>query len=188
MQKWSAEPGSCCCHVASRAVTGLQGRKSSELCPQLLILCPSNSTEVKLSLHCCCFSYFWLIRLTWLGFWRDCQTWSSREFSEVDMKSKAQLCWSLITQLRSPEFLFPKWYAVTVSGLTLKKCVCSVLETLPDRNHKYLRWSGRNGLLKPWAAVLVSRFWKLYILSLWGCFQEPRHFTVCVLCVELRTS
>lgn len=83
------------------------------------------------------------------GFWRDGQTQSCTEFSEVDMKSKAQLCWSLIMQLRSPEFLFPKWYAVTVSRLTLRKCMCLVSEKLPDRNHKYLRWSGRNGLLKP---------------------------------------
>lgn len=35
--------------------------------------------------------------------------------------------------------------------------------------------------------VLVSRFKKLCILFLWSCFQEPWHFTVCVLCVELRT-
>lgn len=81
------------------------------------------------------------------GFWKHGQT-CSPEFS-VDMKSKAQLCWSLIMQLCSSEFLFPKWYAVTVSRLTLRTCMCLVSEKLPDRNHKYLRWSGRNGLLKP---------------------------------------
>ena len=94
------------------------------------------------------------------------------------MKSKAQLCWSLITQLLSSEFLFPKWCAVTVSGLTLRKCMCLVSEMLPDRNHKYLRWSGRNGLLKAGVAVLVSRFSKLCILFLWSCFQALWHFTV----------
>lgn len=60
------------------------------------------------------------------GFWRDGQTQTGREFSEIDMKSKAQLCWSLIMKLRSPEFLFPKWYAVSVSRLTLRKCMCLV--------------------------------------------------------------
>lgn len=180
--EWSAELQSCCCHVGSRPVPGLEGGRSSELCPQLLLLCPACSTEVKLSLHCAAFH---TSELT--GFWRDGQTRSCTEFSEVDMKSKAQLCWSLIMQLRSPEFLFPKWYAVTVSRLTLRKCMCLVSEKLPDRNHKYLRWSGRNGLLKPWAAELWYQGFENCILFLWSCFQEPWHFTVCVWCVELRT-
>ena len=55
----SAEPGpACCCQVNSRAVPGREGRRFSELCPQLFVLGPASSTEVKLSLHCCCFSHF----------------------------------------------------------------------------------------------------------------------------------
>lgn len=117
----------------------------------LLISVPSGSSCVlpvaeKLNCHLIV-AAFHTSDLT--GFWKDCQTQTGREFSEVDTKSKAQLCWSLIMWLRSPEFLFPKWYVVTVSRLTLRKCMCLVSEKLPDRNHKYLRWSGRNGLSKP---------------------------------------
>lgn len=128
----------------SRALSGLEGEKSSELCPS----CSSCVLPVAGKLNChFIVAAFHTSGMT--GFWRGCQTQSSREFSEVDAKSKAQLCWSLIMQLRFPEFLFPKWYAVTVSGLTLRKCVRLVSEKLPDQNHKYLRWSGRNGLSKP---------------------------------------
>lgn len=143
-KEWSGEPQSCCYHMGSRALPGLEGGRSSELC----LSCFSCVLSVAGKLNChFIIAAFHTSNLT--AFWRGDQTCSSTEFSEVDMKSKGQLCWSFIMQLHSPEFLFPKWYAVRVSRLILRKCMCLVSEKLPDQNHKYLRWSGRNGLLKP---------------------------------------
>lgn len=183
-KEWSAEPQSCCCRVDSRALLGLEGGRSSSCALSVVpSSCSSCVLPVAGKLNChFIIAAFHTSNLT--GFWRGGQTCSSTEFSEVDMKSKGQLCWNLIMQLHSPEFLFPKWYAVTVSRLILRKCICLVSEKVPDRNHKYLRWSGRNGLLS--SRALVSRFWKLHSLFM-ELFHEPWHFPGCVLCVELRT-
>lgn len=131
----------CCCHVDSRAVSGLEGGKSSELCLQLLILCPASSRKVQLSLHCCCFSHFWND-----GALEGLSNSEQQRVFRSRYEIKSSIVLELVMQLPSPEFLFLKWYAVLVSRLALRKCMCLVSEKLPDRNHKYLRWSGRNGL------------------------------------------
>lgn len=75
--------------------------------------------EVKLSLHCCCFSHFWPDWiLGGIAKVKTAKVFFSRYNQRLD------LCWSLITQLRSPEFLFPKLvYSYSEADFTEKVCV-----------------------------------------------------------------
>lgn len=149
---------SCCCHVGSRALPGLEGGRPSEPCPQLLLMCLANSWEVKLSLHYCCFSHFWP---DWvLEAWPDLQP---RVFSRYEIKSSIVL---------EPN------YAVMLSWIPVPKVVCSYSEQTYTEN-VYVFSFREAARSKPqifkvvrqeWSfealssKALVSRFWKLHSL------------------------
>lgn len=176
--EWSAELQSCCCHVGSRAVPGLEGGRSSELCPQLLLLCPACSKKVKLSLHCCCFSHFWA---DWV-----LEGWPNSELHRV-FRSRYEIKSSIVLEPN---------YAVTLSWIPVPKVVCSYSEqTYAEKVYVFsFREAARSKpqifkvVRQEWpfealsSRALVSRFWKLHSLFMELFSGAMAFHCLCTMC------